>query len=93
MFETIFTILCLNDPGLTITPMIINCTYTCEFQTKEYAQKKQASGGKLVDATKETEAALQEELDKVAQSYGGGAGVDMKAFPSLEHKDPVLDKE
>ena len=84
--------MCLNDPGLII-PMIINCTYTCEFQTKEYAQKKQASGGKLVDATKETEAALQEELDKVAGAYGGGAGVDMKAFPSLEHKDPVLDKE
>merc|ERR1712158_63535 len=60
---------------------------------KLYAQKKQASGGKLVDATKETEAALQEELDKVAGAYGGGAGVDMKAFPSLEHKDPVLDKE
>ena len=86
MFETIFTIWCL-------IPMIINCTYTCGFQTKEYAQKKQASGGKLVDATKETEAALQEELDKVAGAYGGGAGVDMKAFPSLEHKDPVLDKE
>merc|ERR1712083_475434 len=33
-------------------------------KTKEYAQKKQASGGKLVDATKETEAALQEDLDK-----------------------------
>ena len=91
MFETIFTILCLNDPGFK--PMIINFTYTCGFQTKEYAQKKQASGGKLVDATKETEAALQEELDKVAGAYGGGAGVDMKAFPSLEHKDPVLDKE
>ena len=25
------------------------------FQTKEYAQKKQAAGGKLVDATKEVE--------------------------------------
>ena len=61
------------------------------FQTKEYAQKKQAAGGKLVDATKETEAALQDELDKVAQSYGGGAGVDMKAFPTFQHKDPVID--
>merc|ERR1712158_195139 len=60
---------------------------------KLFAEKTQASGGKLVDATKETEAALQEELDKVAGAYGGGAGVDMKAFPSLEHKDPVLDKE
>merc|ERR1712062_743629 len=61
-------------------------------KTKEYGQKK-AAGGKLVDASKEVEAALQEELDKVAQSYGGGAGVDMKAFPSFQHKDPVLDKE
>merc|ERR1712241_185022 len=55
-------------------------------KTKEYAQKKQAAGGKLVGATKEVETALQEELDKVAQSYGGGAGVDMKAFPSLEQR-------
>ena len=31
MFETIFTILCLNFCRATITPMIINCTYTCEF--------------------------------------------------------------
>ena len=29
----------------------------------------------------------------MAQSYGGGAGVDMKAFPSFQHKDPVIDKE
>merc|ERR1711944_60712 len=62
-------------------------------KTKGYAQKKQAAGGRLVDATKEVETALQEELDKVAQSYGGGAGVDMKAFPSFQHKDPVIDKE
>merc|ERR1712038_1722924 len=62
-------------------------------KTKEYGQKKAAAGGKLVDASKEVEAALQEELDKVAQSYGGGAGVDMKAFPSFQHKDPVIDKE
>merc|ERR1711981_488478 len=61
-------------------------------KTKEYAQKKQASGGKMVDATKEVEAALQEELDKVAQSYGGGAGVDMKSFPDFQYKDPQLEK-
>merc|ERR1711944_17460 len=60
-------------------------------KTKEYAQKKQAAGGKLVDASKEVEASLQDELDKVAQAYGGGAGVDMKAFPSFQHKDPVID--
>merc|ERR1712110_1324650 len=32
-------------------------------------------------ATKEVEAALQEELDKVAQSFGGGKGIDMTQFP------------
>ena len=46
----------------------------------------------MVDATKEVEANLQDELDKVAQSYGGGAGVDMKTFPNFEYKDLQLDK-
>ena len=46
----------------------------------------------MVDATPEVETALKDELDKVAQSYGGGAGVDMKAFPNFQYKDPQLDK-
>merc|ERR1712038_1411578 len=60
-------------------------------KTKEYAQKKQAAGGKLVDATKEVETALQEELDKVAQSFGGGKGVDMAQFPVFNFKEPKID--
>merc|ERR1712080_172122 len=58
---------------------------------QEYGSKKAASGGKMVAATPATEANLTAELDKVAKSYGGGAGVDMTAFPSLTFKDPSLD--
>merc|ERR1711879_966870 len=47
---------------------------------REYAQKKQAAGGNFVDATPQTEANLQAELDKVAKKYGGGEGVDMTKF-------------
>merc|ERR1711994_699418 len=50
---------------------------------REYAQKKQAAGGKFVDATPQTEANLQGELDKVAKKYGGGQGVDMTQFPEM----------
>merc|ERR1711964_247661 len=59
-------------------------------KVKEYAKKK-AAGGKLPDATKETEAAIAMELEKVAQAYGGGAGVDMSKFPDLKFVDPVAD--
>merc|ERR1712098_820053 len=52
-------------------------------KVKEYAKKKAAAGGKLPDATKETEAAIAMELEKVAQAYGGGAGVDMSKFLTL----------
>ena len=55
---------------------------------KEYATKKEAVGGKLVEASQEATDSLQEELDKVAQAYGGGKGVDMTAFPAFEFKDP-----
>ena len=60
-------------------------------KVKEYAQKKASSGGKLVDASKETEAALTMELEKVAKAYGGGAGVDMAKFPDFKFTDPQLD--
>jgi F-type H+-transporting ATPase subunit 6 len=60
-------------------------------KVNEYAQKKKASGGKLVDATKEVEAALHEELDKVAKSYGGGDGIDMTKFPDFKFVDPKID--
>ena len=57
----------------------------------EYGTKKKTAGGGLVEATPKVEADLKEELDKVAQSYGGGAGVDMLAFPVFEFTDPKLD--
>ena len=46
---------------------------------REYGDKKSKAGGKLVEASKATEAELAAELDKVAKSYGGGAGVDIFA--------------
>ncbi len=56
-----------------------------------YSTKKTKAGGKLVDATAATEADLQNELDKVAKAYGGGAGVDMTSFPTLKFSDPAID--
>merc|ERR1712080_583226 len=41
-------------------------------------------------ATKETEAALQAELDRVAKVYGGGAGIDMTKFPDMSWSDAEL---
>ncbi|XP_023328877.1 ATP synthase-coupling factor 6, mitochondrial-like [Eurytemora carolleeae] len=58
---------------------------------REYATKKQAAGGKMVDANKATEAELQAELDKVARAYGGGAGVDMTSFPEFKFAEPVIE--
>jgi hypothetical protein len=37
--------------------------------------------------SKASEATLQNELDKVAKAYGGGAGVDMTAFPSFSYQE------
>jgi len=58
---------------------------------REYGEKKAAAGGKLVDATPALEAELQAELDKVAKAYGGGAGVDMTAFPDFAFAEPKVD--
>merc|ERR1712227_1099104 len=58
---------------------------------REYGDKKSKAGGKLVEASKATEAELASELDKVAKSYGGGAGVDMTAFPDFKFADPQVD--
>merc|ERR1712168_86043 len=60
-------------------------------KVNEYAKKKAAAGGKLVDATKEAEDALSMELEKVAKAYGGGVGVDMTKFPELKFEDPAID--
>ena len=58
---------------------------------REYGDKKSKAGGKLVEATKATEAELTAELEKVSKSYGGGAGVDMTAFPEFKFADPTVD--
>merc|ERR1712080_222403 len=81
--------------GVMATPAMTKATDPIQAlfveKIQEYGSKKAASGGKMVDATPATEANLTAELDKVAKSYGGGAGVDMTAFPSLTFKDPSLD--
>merc|ERR1711936_873865 len=56
----------------------------------DYSEKAKATGG-LVDATAQVQANLKEELEKVSQTYGGGKGVDMTAFPIFRFKDPKLD--
>ncbi|KAK8406613.1 hypothetical protein O3P69_007307 [Scylla paramamosain] len=57
----------------------------------EYNQKSKTTGGKLVDATPAIEKQMQQELDKVARQYGGGAGVDMTKFPDFKFEDPKVD--
>ena len=57
----------------------------------EYGTKKKAAGGALVEASEAVQADLKDELEKVAQSYGGGKGVDMTSFPVFEFKDPKID--
>lgn len=57
----------------------------------QYGTKKEASGEIFVDGTKEDKALLEEELDKIGQSFGGGKGVDMISFPSFKFKDPIID--
>ena len=60
-------------------------------KVREYATKKKASGGKLVDDTALTEAHLAAELDKVAKQYGGGKGIDMTKFSEFNWVEPQLD--
>ena len=44
-----------------------------------------------MDATPQTEANLQAELDKVAKKYGGGEGVDMTKFPEMVWTEPLVE--
>merc|ERR1712110_75535 len=60
-------------------------------KVKDYATKKAAAGGALPDASKETLDALKMELEKVAQAYGGGGGVDMTKFPDFKFADPAVE--
>ena len=60
---------------------------------REYAAKKKASGGKLVDADKKTEADLQAQLDNISKKYGGPfpKDMDMAAFPATpKWADPEI---
>ena len=59
-------------------------------KVREYATKKKASGGKLVDSDAKTEAMLATELGRVAKAYGGGEGVDMTKFPEIQWTEPEL---
>ncbi|XP_049878244.1 ATP synthase-coupling factor 6, mitochondrial [Pectinophora gossypiella] len=56
---------------------------------REY--KSKSAGGKMVDATPEIEKEMKTELDKLEKQYGGGAGVDMTAFPTFNFEEPKLD--
>merc|ERR1712050_166404 len=76
-----------NVPACTADPiqgLFVN-------KIREYGEKKAAAGGGMVDATPETQAELQAELDKVAKAYGGGPGIDMTVFPDLKFPDLVVD--
>ena len=59
-------------------------------KVREYAKKKTAGGGKLVDADATTEANLKKELEKVAKQYGGKEGEDMTKFPNMQFEEPAL---
>ncbi|KAK3783535.1 hypothetical protein RRG08_011343 [Elysia crispata] len=54
---------------------------------REYRTK--STGGKLVDATPETETALRDSLANLERAYGA-KGVDMTQFPTLNFTDPDL---
>merc|ERR1712038_1665352 len=58
---------------------------------REYAKKKEASGGGLVEATKEQEADLEAKISQVAKTYGGSSGTNMTKFPTFKLEDPVVE--
>ena len=68
-----------------------NCPYRIAFQVVQYGTKKKESATIFVDGTKEDEDALKEDLNKIAETYGGGKGVDMLSFPSFKFKEPAID--
>merc|ERR1712115_15415 len=52
-------------------------------KVRDYANKKKSAGGKLVDATAET--------DAIAKQYGGEAGADMTKFPDVKFADVAVE--
>merc|ERR1712066_227178 len=78
-----------NTPAMAAQADPIQSLFVNKIQ--EYAAKKKAADGGMVDANPETQAELQAELDKVAKAFGGGPGIDMTAFPDLKFVDPAVD--
>merc|ERR1712154_591761 len=60
-------------------------------KVRDYANKKKSAGGKLVDATAETDAEMKREMEKIAKQYGGEAGTDMTKFPDMKFVDPAVE--
>lgn len=58
-------------------------------KVREY--KTKSAGGKLVDPSPETERELQNELLRVAKTYGGDGKVDMTKFPEFKFEEPKID--
>ncbi|XP_065072939.1 ATP synthase-coupling factor 6, mitochondrial [Ochlerotatus camptorhynchus] len=60
------------------------------FVNKLRDYRSKSAGGKLVDATPEIERELKQELDKLANQYGGTGGVDMTTFPTFKFEEPKM---
>ena len=88
----------VNLPSFSIRGWIIlqhdylnNSRHSIMFKVVQYGSKKKESASIFVDGTKEDEDALKEDLNKIAETYGGGKGVDMLSFPSFKFKEPAID--
>jgi len=57
---------------------------------RDYAQKSKSSGGKLVDASAETEKSLSDELEKITRQFGVKGG-DATKFPTFAFADVDLE--
>lgn len=58
---------------------------------REYAKKSKAASGKLFEATPQTEKELKDELEKCERQFGGGPGIDLTKFPTLQFKEVTID--
>jgi len=57
---------------------------------RDYAQKSKSTGGKLVDASAETEKSLSDELEKITRQFGVKGG-DATKFPTFAFADVDLE--
>jgi len=53
---------------------------------RDYAQKSKSSGGKMVDASAETEKTLTDELEKITRQFSA-KGADFTKFPTFNFTD------